>query len=353
VNAGNLCAALMVGLCALSGCTMKSVSKASASPAAVDANPLLAEWQGPYDGVPPFDQARVELLEPALEAAMTEELAQIDAIASNPEAPTFDNTIAALERTGRTLDRVGTIYGIFSSSLSTPEFQAVERRMAPKLAAHRDRIYQNEGLFRRIAAVYESPAFAALTPEQQRLTWLRYRRFVRAGAALDPASKQQVAAINAGLASLYTSFSQNILADEDHNLVVIDDEAGLAGLPAWYVSSAAAAAARRGHGGKWVVLNTRSSVEPFLTYSARRDLRQRVFENFVNRGDEGDEHDNNMIISETLSLRARRAELLGYPTHAHWQLEMTMARTPERTLELMQAVWGPAVARVREEVADM
>lgn len=353
MNTGNLCAPLVAGLCVLYGCAMNPAPKVSGAGEAAAVNPLVAEWQGPYGGVPPFDEASVELLEPALETAMAEELAEVDAIADTPEPPSFENTIAALERSGRALDRVGTVYGIFSSSLSTPEFQAVERKMAPRLAAHRDRIAQNEGLFRRIRAVYESSEMASLTPEQQRLTWLRYKRFERAGAALDAASKQEVAEINKRLASLYTSFSQHILADEDHRLVVIENEADLAGLPDWFVSSAAAAASRRGHEGKWVVLNTRSSVEPFLTYSSRRGLRRKVFENFVNRGDEGDEHDNNAIITEILAQRARRAELLGYPTHAHWQLELTMAKTPERTLELMEAVWGPAVGRVREEVADM
>jgi len=332
---------------------MNPAPKVSAASEAPAVNPLVGEWQGPYGGVPPFDKASVELLEPALETAMAEELAEVDDIADNPEPPTFENTVAALERSGRAMDRVGTIYGIYSSSLSTPDFQAVERKMAPRLAAHRDRITQNEGLFRRIRAVYESPEFKDLTPEQQRLTWLRYKRFERAGAGLDATRKREVAEINKRLASLYTAFSQHILADEEHRVVVIEKQSFLAGLPDWFVASAAAAASRRGLDGKWAVLNTRSSVEPFLTYSSRRGLRRLVFENFVDRGDQGDEHDNNVIITEILELRARRAELLGYPTHAHLQLELTMAKTPERTLELMEAVWGPAVGRVREEVADM
>ena len=322
---------------------------AAESPEAV----LLAPWTGPYGGVPPFDRARVDLLAPALETAMAAELAEIDAIATNPEPATFENTIVAFERAGRSLDRVETIYGIYSSSLSTPEFQSVERKMAPRLAAHADRITQNDALFRRIAAVYESPEKARLTPEQQRLVWQRYTDFVLAGARLGPAEKQRVAAINQQLATLFTKFSQNILSDEEHNYIVLEKEADLAGLTPAFVSSAASAAAERGLRGKWVVLNTRSSVEPFLTYSDRRDLRKRVFDNFVRRGDEGDAHDNNAIITEILALRAERARLLGFETHAHWQLQNTMAGTPERTLALMEAVWVPAVARVREEVADM
>lgn len=317
------------------------------------ANPLLAPWSGPLGGVPPFDAARVELFQPALEAAMTEALAQVDAIANNPEPASFDNVIAALERSGRTLGRVIAVYNLYGNNLSTPEFQAVEREMEPRLAAYRDRINQNEALFRRVAAVYESPDKASLTPEQQRLTWLRYTNMVRAGARLAPAGKQEVAAINQRLASLFTAFSQNVLADEEHNFLVIDDESSLAGLPASFVSSAAAAARRLGHEGKWAVLNTRSAVAPFLTFAERRDLRERVWRTFANRGDESDTHDTNAIAAEILALRARRAELLGYPTHAHWRLENAMARNPDRAMEMMEAVWPPAVARVAEEVTDM
>ena len=313
----------------------------------------LSHWTGPYGGVPPFDRVRVELLKPALADAMAAQLAEIDAIVANPQPPDFDNTIAALERSGREFDRVSTIYGIYSSSLSTPEFQAVEREMAPRLAAFRDRIVQNQQLFARIQAVYDSRAEANLTPEQQRLVWNRYTNLVLAGARLDAAARQEVAAINQRLATLFTAFGQNVLADEDHRMLVIDRREDLEGLPESFIAGAAAAGVERGMPGKWIVMNTRSSVEPFLTYSTRRDLRERVWRSFVNRGDEGDIHDNDAIITEILSLRARRANLLGYPTHAHWRLQNTMAKTPERTLELMEAVWQPAVARVREEVADM
>jgi peptidyl-dipeptidase Dcp len=347
--------ALLAGTLAIAACSSTPAPKTEpAMPTAVETpNPLLAPWTGPYGGVPPFDSASVAALGPAMEAAMAEELAEIDAIANNPEPPTFENTIAALERAGRTKDRVDTVYGIYSSSLATPEFQALEREMEPRLAGHRDRIVQNEALFRRIEAVYSSPEKASLTLEQQRLLWLRYTNLVLAGAKLGPADKQRVAAINQRLASLYTAFSQNVLADEEHQFVVLQDEADLAGLPKGFLTSAAAAATDHGMAGKWLVLNTRSSVEPFLTYSDRRDLRRQVFDRFVQRGDEGDEHDNNAIIPEILALRAERAKLLGFETHAHWRLQNTMAKTPERTLELMEAVWAPAVARVREEVADM
>jgi peptidyl-dipeptidase Dcp len=316
-------------------------------------NPLLAPWTGPYGGVPPFDKVKVEDIKPALEAAMARTLVEVEAVANATDAPTFDNTLAALERAGRSLDRVDTIYGIWSSSMNGPEFQAVEREMAPKLAAFQDRITQNEKLFARIASVYESRESAKLTPEQKRLAWLDYTNFVRAGAKLDATAKQRLSEINQRLAELFTSFSQNVLADETDYVLVLDSEADLAGLPDSVRSAAAAAAPTRGHEGKWAVLNTRSSMEPFLTYSDRRDLREKVWRTYYNRGDNGDAHDNNAIIAEILKLRAERAKLLGYATHAHWRLENTMAKTPERAMRLLEAVWKPAVARVHEEVADM
>jgi peptidyl-dipeptidase Dcp len=231
--------------------------------------------------------------------------------------------------------------------------QAVEREMAPKLAAFSDQITQNEKLFARIAAVYETRGKSGLTPEQQRLTWVYYTDFVRAGAQLDAQAKKRLSEINQQLASLYTKFGQNVLTDENDNQLVIEDEASLAGLPASVREGTAQTAESRGQKGKWVIANTRSSVEPFLTYSDRRDLREKVWRMFVSRGDGGVATDNNAVITEILALRAERAKLLGYPTHAHWRLENSMAKTPERAMQLMKAVWTPAVARVHEEVADM
>lgn len=316
-------------------------------------NPLISNWTGPYGGVPQFDQVRVQDFKPALEAAMAENLVEVDRIAANPEAPNFENTIAAMERAGDALSRVQTYYGVWSSTMNGPEFQAVEREMAPKLAAFSDKIAQNETLFRRIEAVYNSPEKSALTPEQQRLVWLNYTNFVRSGAKLDRASKARVSEINQKLAGLFTRFSQNVLADESDQILVLENESDLTGLPQSQRDSAAAQAVTRKMPGKWVISNTRSSIDPFLTYSDRRDLREKAWRMFVNRGDTPGAHDNNAAISEILALRAERAKLRGYKTHAHWRLENTMAKTPERTMELMEAVWKPAVARVREEVKDM
>jgi peptidyl-dipeptidase Dcp len=315
-------------------------------------NPLIPAWTGPYGGVPPFDRVKVEHFRPALEAAMAENLREIERIAADPAVATFENTLAALERSGRMLDRVGAVYYVFASTMRTPEFQEVEREMEPKLAAHRDRIVQNTALFRRVAAIHEGPGRARLDPEQQRLAWDKYTHFVRSGARLDDGAKKKLAHINQRLASLYTTFSQNVLADEGR-YTLVESEADLAGLPESQRAAAAAEAAARGQPGKWAILNTRSSVEPFLTLAASRRERERVWREFTRRGDNGDAHDNKAVIGEIVALRHERALLLGYPTHAHWRLEKSMARTPERALTLMQALWKPAVARATEEVADM
>jgi peptidyl-dipeptidase Dcp len=316
-------------------------------------NPLLAPWTGPYGGVPGFAGVTVGDFEPALERAMAESRSELAALTENPAPPTFENTCAAFDDMGRALQRVSTVYHVWESTLNGPEFQAVEREMAPRLAAFRDEVVQNEKLFQRIAAVYESPDKSAWSPEQQRLVWHQYTDLVLAGAKLGAADKARLAEINQRLASLFTNFSQNVLSDEESFTVVIENEADLAGLPDSFRASLAAAADERKLTGKWVVSNTRSAVEPFLSFSARRDLREKVWRNFVGRGDNGGEHDNNAIITEILGLRAERAKLLGYPTHAHWRLQDSMAKTPEATLGLMEAVWTPALARVQEEVADM
>ncbi len=356
-------AVLVVACAATPSATAPQSPTSAASTAASDkptpevsatmTNPLLAKWSGPYGGVPPFAHVTVAQLKPALESSMETTLREVDTIANNPNPPTFENTIAAWDDMGRTLNDVQTLFGIWSSSMSTPEFQATEREMAPKLAAFGDVLLQNEALFKRIEAVYSSPEKAKLTPEQQRLTWRAYTRFVREGAKLDAAAKKRTTDINQRLAALFTTFSQNVLSDEETYVVMLDSEGDLKGLPASVRAGAATEAETRGSKGKWAISNTRSSVEPFLTYSERDDLRQKVWQNFVNRGDNGDAHDNNKIIAEILKLRAERAKLLGFATHAHWRLEDSMAKTPEHAMALMESVWGLAVARVKAEVADM
>ncbi|MBK0403016.1 M3 family metallopeptidase [Adhaeribacter sp. BT258] len=323
------------------------------TPPAAAPNPLLQAWTGPYGGIPPFDKVQIADFKPAMETAMNENLAEIAKIAAQTEPATFENTIAALEKTGQTLDRVLTIYGIWSSNKNNAQFQEVEREMAPKLSAFSDQITQNEALFKRIETVYNSPEKVKLTPEQQRLTWKTYTNFVRAGAKLNADQKKRLSEINQKLAGLYTNFGQNLLADEMNEIVVIEKESDLAGLPQSLKDAAANAATAKKMPGKWVISNTRSSVDPFLTYSDNRGLREKAWRMFVNRGDNGGAHDNNTLITDILQLRAERAKLLGYQTHAHWRLENTMAKTPENAVQLMESVWKPATARVKEEVADM
>jgi len=334
---------------------MTRSTETSASPATpADSNPLAAQWTGPYGGVPPFDKVKISDLKPALEAAMAENLAEIDAIANNKAKPTFENTIAAMERSGQMLDRVSTIYGIWASNMSSEAFEPVQTEMEPKLAAHSDKITQNGALFKRIEAVYNlEQAKKAVRGERYRLIWKYYTDFVRQGAKLAPEQKARLGEINQQLAGLFTKFSQNLLGDEGQLSLMLTSEADLAGLPQSLKDSAAAAAAAKGKPGQWMIRNTRSSIDPFLTYSDRRDLREKAWRMFVNRGDNGDARDNNGIIPEILRLRAERAKLLGYATHAHWRLEPQMAKTPENAMKLMEGVWPAAVSRVKEEVADM
>ena len=344
---------LLVTASACALLTFTSAETADMKPAAAPVNPLLAPWTGPFGGVPPFDQVKVAELKPALEAGMSRQLEEIDRIARDPAPPTFENTIAALERTGRALDRVSTIYGIYGSTLNDDAVQAVEREMEPRLAAFRDQIAQNQPLFARVEKVYESRAAAKLTPEQERLTWVYYTNFVRSGAKLDAAGKKRVAGINQELATLFTTFGQNVLKDENDGVILITREADLAGLPQGVRDGMAQGAEGRGQQGQWAIANTRSSIEPFLKYADNRALREQAWRMFVNRGDNGGATDNNATITQILRLRAERAQLLGYPTHAHWRLENTMAKSPDRAMKLMEDVWTPAVARVHEEVADM
>ncbi|WP_372626522.1 M3 family metallopeptidase [Arsukibacterium sp.] len=315
-------------------------------------NPLLQQWTGPYQGVPAFDQMQLADLKPALEQGMAAHLADIDKITANPDAPTFDNTIVALEGVGKELDRVFTYYGIWSSNKSSEDFRAIQREMAPKLSEFSSKITQNEALFNRIAAVYNSEQMKSLTPEQQRLTTLVYLGFANNGATLNAEQKQRYAAINLRLSQLYTQFSNNILADEENYALYLTKEQ-LGGLPESLVNAAAAAATSRGKEGMYAITNTRSSMDPFLTYSTERELRQQVWNTYYSRGDNNDAQDNNALIAEILALRDERVGLLGFDNYATWRLQDRMAKSPERAMNLMMSVWPAAIARVQEEVADM
>ena len=321
-------------------------------PETLKSNTLLAQWTGPYGGLPAFETVKLEDLKPALEYGMERSLAEIDAIANNQAAPTFENTIVALERTGSDLDRVWPHYGIWSSNMSSPDFRAIQGEMAPKISEYSSKITQNEKLFERVKAVHDSSAVKSMRPDQQRLVQLTYDGFARNGATLNSDDKARYAAINKRLSELHTKFQNNVLNDEESYVTYISKDQ-LGGLPESYIKAAAAAAKERGKDGQYAVTNTRSSMSPFLTYSTERDLRQKVWETYYSRGDNGDEFDNNAIIAEILKLRHERVNLLGYDNYAQWRLADRMAGTPERAIELMEAVWPAATARAREEVADM
>jgi peptidyl-dipeptidase Dcp len=312
---------------------------------------LLFPWTGPRGGTPPFDKAKVDDFKPALLQGIEENRAEIAAIAHNEAPTTFENTIAALEDSGRALQRVGTVYHVFASTLNDKAMQAVEMEMAPVLAAFSDEVIQNAALFARVKAVYEARETSGFTPEQRRLTWVVYRNFARHGAALGVADKVRLAAINQRLAILSTEFAQNVLADEEGEVLILDLETDLDGLSAEQREAAKEAALETKLSGKWVIANTRSAVEPFLTYAKHRDLREKAFRLWTSRG-EGT-HDNRPLMGEILSLRAEKAKLLGFPTYAHWVTDDQMAKTPDAAMALMEKLWRPAVARVREEVAEM
>jgi peptidyl-dipeptidase Dcp len=309
-------------------------------------NPLLEPWPSAL-GLPPFDALKAEHFRPAFDAAMAGQKAAIAAITGTGDAPTFANTIVPLELSGLGLDRVAAVFFHLSGADTNDALQAIERDIAPLLARHSNEIYLDAALFGRIEAVWSGRD--SLGPEEKRVVE-RYRTiFVRAGAALDDAGKQRLAAITERLATIGTQFGQNVLADESGFMLVLDGAADLAGLPESVVAVAAEAAAERKLPGKHVITLSRSSIEPFLTFSTRRDLRERAFEAWVKRGEFGGATDNRTLISEMISLRAERARLMGYDTFAAFRLADTMAKTPAAVRELLESVWRPARERAAVE----
>ncbi|MCB0374839.1 MAG: M3 family metallopeptidase [Sinomicrobium sp.] len=347
-------AASAVALCILltTGSCKKNKEDVTADTNYHTDNVLLQEWTGPYGGVPAFDKMNVADVKDAAETAMKIGLADIEAIANNTEAPTFENTIEALERSGAELNRFYAYYGVLSGNMSTPEFREIQGELAPKLSEYNSKISQNEQLFRRIKTVYENAKKKPLEADRQRLVELIYTQFAMNGAELDAEKKARYAEINKALSTLYTDFSNNVLADEEGYVTYLTKDQ-LSGLPESYISSAAKIAADKGQEGKYAVTNTRSSMDPFLTYSDERELRKQVWTNYYSRGDNGDAHDNNKIIARILQLRKERVGLLGYNNYAEWRLQDRMAKTPENAMNLMNTVWPAAIARVEEEVADM
>ncbi|WP_242917926.1 M3 family metallopeptidase [Pontibacter liquoris] len=343
---------------ALASCTTTHTTEQSQQTQAAmeqkkeETNPLLVKWSGPYGGVPAFDKMNLADLKPAVERGMALQLAEIEAIAANPAPATFENTIEAMEKAGKELNSALTYYGIWSSNMSTPEFRAVQAALAPELSDFRSKISQNAKLFQRIKTVYENAQKTPLPADQQRVVQLVYEDFAMEGANLDAAAKARYAAINKELSSLYTTFSNNILADEEKYITYLTKDQ-LSGLPESFIKAAAKAATDNGQSGKYAVTNTRSSMDQFLTYSDERALREKVWNTYYSRADNGDEYDNNANIAKILQLRDERVALLGYDNYAEWRLQNRMAKTPERAMDLMNAVWPAALARVKEEVADM
>jgi len=328
----------------------KTVEKPMDTPS--NDNVLLAQWTGPYQGVPAFDKMDLAAIKPAFKQAMANKLSEIELITNNPESATFENTILAYESTGKDMDQVNVYWGIWQSNNSSAEFRTIQNEMVPIISAFNSKVTQNEALFNRVKTVYESEALKTMRGDQQRLVQITYNSFARNGATLDKKAKQRTLAINQRLAELQTTFGNNVLADEESYVVYLD-ESQLAGLSDAFKAVAKSAAKERGHDSKWAITNTRSSMDPFLTYSTERELREKVWNNYYNRGDNGDENDNNANIAEILKLRHERVQLLGYKNYADWRLENRMAKNPENAIRLMEAVWPAAIARVKEEVSDM
>ena len=323
---------------------------AAAAPTVPD-NILLAEWTGPYDGVPPWDKVTPDLFPEAIQFGIDEQRREVEAIANNPAAPTFANTVEALEKVGERLDRVLALFGVMTSNMSTPAYQALDKEWSPKLSAASDEITLNPRLFARIKAVYEARESAGLDAKQQRLVTRLYESFVRRGANLSPEQKQQLTAYNSQLAEKFATFSEKVLADE--NTYIVATEAELKGVPADIKAAAASAAQERKlPAGSYAIVNTRSAVDPILTFADNRALREKVWKAFVNRGDNGGANDTNQVIADIVKLRADRARLLGFKSHAEFRMQDTMAKTPENAMNLMNRVWPAAVARVKEEVRD-
>ncbi len=311
-------------------------------------NPLLQAWRGPF-GLPPFDRIEAHHFEPALKAAFAAHRREIQAIAKNTARPTFANTILALEKSGRDLERVARVFSNLEATDSTDELAAVAREMSPRFAAHESAILLDQRLFKRIDDLYARRHMMKLDAEALRLLERTHLRFVRAGAQLKPAERKRVGAIKERLASLVTQFMQNVLKDEQSWHLVLNGERDLAGLPDGFRAAAARAAHERGLPGKHVITLARSSVEGFLTFSARRDLREEAFNAWIRRGANGGKTDNRAILSEIVALRQEYAGLLGYDTYADFALSDTMAKTPAAVGGLLNEVWSHARAKAREE----
>ncbi len=315
-------------------------------------NPLLTEWDTPF-GVPPFNEIKDDHYLPAFRAAMEAHAAEVQAIVDDPESPTFANTIEALERSGKDLTRVSNVFFAVEGANSNDALREVARTVAPELAAHRDDITLNPALYARVKVVYDAREHLTLTPERQRLLEETHKTFVRAGVNLPDSAQARLREINADLAELSQTFGQNLLKETNAFELHVTDSADLGALPASLVAAAAEEAARRGHESGWSFTLQRPSINPFLQYSPNREMRRQMFVGYAMRGDNGNAEDNKEILSRMAGLRAERARLMGYATHAHYQLSDAMAETPERVYDLLDRIWAPALRVAKEERAAM
>ncbi len=326
----------------------------TSTPAPAGANPLLSDWSGPF-GLPPFAAIVPDQFRAAFDRALAANKAETAAIAGNPQPPDFLNTVEALERSGKALDRVSSLFFVLAGADTGDAIEAIEREVSPLLARHANEFYLNGPLFARIDALYRRRDALGLNAEQMRVLERYHTRFVRAGAGLAKEAQDRLAAINERLATLGTQFGQNVLADEKSYALILE-EGDLAGLPDFARDAARAAAAERGHPGKYAITLARSSIESFLQFSARRDLREKAFQAWLSRGESGGATDNRAIVAEMVKLRAERAALLGYKTFADYRLDDQMAKTPQAARGLLDEVWGRARARAgreRDELQQM
>jgi peptidyl-dipeptidase Dcp len=315
-------------------------------------NALLTEWKTPYE-TPPFDQIKNEHFLPAIEEGMRIEKEEIKTIVSNPEAPTFENTIAALEKSGELLSRVNRVFGALNGANTNEELQNISKTTAPMLSKHRDDISLNPELFDRIKQIYDHKEVLNLNEEEMIVLDNYYKDFVRSGALLNEEDKEKLRAINEELSNLYVQFRQNHLNQTNAVCLIIENKDDLAGLPENVIKAAAETAKSRDLEGKWAFTLQKPSFIPFLQYSEKRELREIVLKAYMNRGNNDDESDNKKIISRIAALRVKRANLLGYETHADYVLERNMAQNPENVYKFLNQLWKPALRRARMEAADM
>jgi peptidyl-dipeptidase Dcp len=321
-------------------------------PPAQETNPFFTAWTTPFE-TPPFDKIKEAHYLPGFQAGMDQQKKEIEAIAGVPAAPTFANTIEALEKSGELLTKVGNVFYNLTSANTNDEMQKIESTVAPLLAKHQDDINLNAKLFDRVKAVNAQKDKLGLNPEQARLLDKFYKNFVRGGANLDEAKKAEFRKINEELSVLTQKFGENVLKEDNNFALVIDKKEDLAGLPESVIQGAAEAAKRRGQEGKWVFTLHKPSCIPFFQYSAKRELREKLFKAFINRGNNADEFDNKANAAKIAALRVKRANLLGYKTHADYILEENMAKNGENVTKLLDQVWTPAIAMAKKEAAEL